>query len=173
MIKSSDSVQIRILVAVIAVIAGLLGYGYYSQYVNYLDPCPLCMTQRFFYYMIAICAFIALLFHWLKRGRLMRTLSYCLMMVGGAGGMVTAGRQIWLQHLPPDKVPECGLGLAYWLENEPWLKTLGLLFKGDGNCAEVKWQFLGFSMGEWSFAWFVVLTLTTVYLLIRSRRVLA
>jgi len=55
MIKSSDSVQIRILVAVIAVIAGLLGYGYYSQYVNYLDPCPLCMTQRFFYYMIAIC----------------------------------------------------------------------------------------------------------------------
>ena len=67
-------------------------------------------------------------------------------------------------------MPECGPGLQYWLENMPLLQTLSLLFKGDGNCAEVVWTFLGFSMGEWSLAWFVLFLVVGAALLLRAGR---
>lgn len=145
--------------------ACLLGYGYYLQYVEYLDPCPLCITQRLFYYGIGIMAILASV-----SSRGMQRLFAFLMMLSSIGGIATAGRQVWLQHLPKDQVPECGPGLQYWLENNPWFETLSLLFKGDGNCAEVQWRFLGFSIGEWSLAWFVGFLFLSLYLIVRISR---
>jgi disulfide bond formation protein DsbB len=29
-------------------VAGLLGFGYYLEFIKGLEPCPLCITQRFF-----------------------------------------------------------------------------------------------------------------------------
>lgn len=145
-------------------VIGLMSYAIYAERVLYLDPCPLCITQRMFYIGIGLFAFIGMLsmkVAWLQR------LSAGLMSLSAIGGIATASRQVWLQHLPKDQVPECGPGLQYWLENEPWLQTLSLLFKGDGNCAEVVWTFLGFSMGEWSLAWFVALLLVAITLLFK------
>ena len=153
--------------ACLGAVAGLLGYAYYAQYRLYLDPCPLCITQRAFYLGIGLAALAGLL---TARRRTLQRLSGGLMALAAVGGIVTAGRQVWLQHLPPDQVPECGPGLQYWLENEPWLRTLSLLFKGDGNCAEVKWTFLGFSMGEWSLAWFVLFLVVGLALALRPGR---
>ncbi len=133
-------------------VACLLGYGYYLQYVEYLDPCPLCITQRLFYMGIGV-ASVAGLFA-VRRSAWQRAAA-TLYALCALGGIVTAGRQVWLQHLPPEAVPECGPGLQYWLDNESPLSVLRLLFQGDGNCAEVQWTFLGFSIGEWSLAWFV------------------
>lgn len=150
------------LIALALLPAGLLGYGYYLQYVEYLDPCPLCMTQRFFYYLVGGFSILGLFGlgkrFWQKFVAIVIALS-------AVGGLITAGRQIWLQHLPADKVPECGTGLEYWLANKPFVETLGLLFKGDGNCAEIQWRFLGFSIADWSFFWFSVIFLTAVWLL--------
>lgn len=152
--------------ALLAIIA-LLAYGYYLQFVEYLDPCPLCITQRFFYYGIAIVALVGIFTHrsW-RAQRIVALLASAFAM----GGIVTAGRQVWLQHLPKDQVPECGPGLQYWLENMPFLRTLELLFKGDGNCAEVQWQFLGFSIGEWSLAWFVGFLVLSLSILFKRKR---
>jgi len=138
--------------------------GYYLQYVEYLDPCPLCITQRLFYYAIGLCALIGAFVY---RRAVARRIFASLIVLSAMGGIATAGRQVWLQHLPPEKVPECGPGLQYWLENEPMLQTLSLLFKGDGNCAEVYWRFLGFSIGEWSLAWFIAFLLAGLILLFR------
>jgi disulfide bond formation protein DsbB len=145
----------------------LLGYGYYLQFVEYLDPCPLCITQRLFYYLIGVMAILGLVSA--RKVRLQRFSTF-MMMLGAIGGIVTAGHQVWLQHLPKDQVPECGPGLQYWLENNPWFETLSLLFKGDGNCAEVQWTFLGFSIGEWSLAWFVGFLLLSLFLSVRLAR---
>lgn len=145
---------------------GLMSYAIYAERVLYLDPCPLCITQRMFYVGIGLFALIGLVFIrklWVQRSA---SVLLCLCAIGG---IITASRQVWLQHLPADKVPECGPGLHYWLENEPWLNTLSLLFKGDGNCAEVVWTFLGFSMGEWSLAWFVALLIVGATLLFTRR----
>ena len=147
-------------------VAGLLSYGYYLQFVEYLIPCPLCITQRLFYYSIGVAAIIGLL-TLRKRGG--QKLAAAVMFFSAIGGIVTAGRQVWLQHLPPDQVPECGPGLEYWLDNMPFLSTLELLFKGDGNCAEVHWRFLGFSIGEWSLAWFIGFLCLGIYLFFARR----
>jgi len=151
-------------------IACLLAYGYYLQYVKYLDPCPLCMTQRFFYYCLGGAALIGIFTYKSWAGQ--RTIAV-LALLSTLGGIITAGRQVWLQHLPADEVPACGPGLMFWIENKPWLQTLGLLFKGDGNCAEVNWRFLGLSIAEWSLAWFVLFALIALRVLFTRKRSVA
>ena len=148
-------------------VAALLGYGYYLQYVEYLDPCPLCITQRLFYMGIGVVSLLGLA--GIRRPAWQRAAGV-LHALFALGGIVTAGRQVWLQHLPPEAVPECGPGLQYWLENESALSVLALLFRGDGNCAEVQWTFLGFSIGEWSLAWFVAFLALGVALALRTVR---
>ena len=81
-----------------------------------------------------------------------------------------AGRQVWLQHLPPDKVPQCGPDLAFMLENFPLSRTLNTLFSGTGECAVVDWTFLGLSIAEWSLAWFVGLVLFAVWVAFAKNR---
>lgn len=150
-----------------AAVASLLGYGYYLQYVEYLDPCPLCITQRLFYLGIGLVSLLGLFA--IARPGWQRTVGV-LYALSAIGGIVTAGRQVWLQHLPPEKVPECGPGLQYWLDNESPLSVLRLLFHGDGNCAEVVWRFLGFSIGEWSLAWFAGFLVVGLLLVVRAVR---
>lgn len=159
--------QPLLLSAIVLAVIGLLSYGYYLQYVEYLDPCPLCITQRLFYYLLGFFALFAL-FRW--RHVVWQKSFSVLMFLACLGGVATAGRQVWLQHLPPELVPECGPGLQYWLDNMPLLNTLQLLFKGDGNCAEVDWRFLGLSIAEWSLAWFIVFALVSLYLFACRRR---
>ncbi len=151
-------------------VAGLLGYGYYLQFVKYLDPCPLCITQRFFYYGIGIAALIGVV---AARSWLAQRIVGLLALLSAIGGLATAGRQVWLQHLPADQVPECGPGLQFWLENMPFMRTLELLFKGDGNCAEVHWRFLGLSIAEWSLVWFVIFALFALRMLFMRKKVSA
>lgn len=74
-----------------------------------------------------------------------------------AGGITVAGRHLWLQSLPPDRVPECGPGLDYILDNFPLGDALGLIFKGSGECAKVDWSFLGLSMPAWLLLIFAVM----------------
>lgn len=87
-----------------------------------------------------------------------------LILLSSVGGFGTAARQVWLQHLPPERVPECAPGLQYWLENMPVLKTLELLFKGAGTCAEVDWTLLGMSMAGWSMIMFSLLFIAAFWL---------
>ena len=128
---------------------GLMGYALYTQYYEYLEPCPLCMTQRLFYILIGVFALLALLH---ARGRAIYSVLGLFSAMAGAG---FAGRQVWLQHLPPEQVPACGPSLEYMLETFPLSQTLKALLSGDGNCAEVVWTFLGLSMGEWSLICFL------------------
>ena len=141
----------------------LLGTGYYLQYFEGQDPCPLCLVQRGFYYGIGAVFLLAAV-----HGR--RTIAYAVAaFILAAGGAGVAGRQVWLQHLPPDKVPACGPDLFYMLENFPLARTIEKLFVGSGQCAEVKWRFLGLSIAEWSLAWFAAFALCALWLM-RPRR---
>src|SRR5262245_27804374 len=158
----------RLLFAVpVLVCAGLLAFGYYLQYFQDQDPCPLCLVQRGFYYLlIAIFAVAAL--HGPKRvgGTL-----YCgAALLAALGGAAVAGRQAWLQHLPADKVPDCGPDLFFMIKNLPLERTLEKVFRGSGQCAEVNWKFLGLSIAEWSLAWFAVLGLYAIWLAFRKKK---
>jgi disulfide bond formation protein DsbB len=77
-------------------------------------------------------------------------------------GAAVAGRQVWLQHLPKDRVPACGPGLEYMLNKFPLGEVLSKVFMGSGECAEVGWRFLGLSVAGWSLVWFVLLCLLAI-----------
>jgi protein dithiol:quinone oxidoreductase len=142
----------RVMFALGALIcAALLGFGYYLQYVQGLQPCPLCMIQRGFFFLVLF-FFAAGALH--ERWPL---LYGGLAFVSAAGGAATASRQVWLQSLPPDKVPQCGPDLFFMLENFPLSRTLEKLFYGSGECAAVDWKFLGLSIAGWALMWFVAL----------------
>jgi len=145
----------------------LLGFGYYLQYGKGLEPCPLCLVQRGFYFaVLAVCMVAAL--HG-PRGRTL--VAYAIgVLLFAAGGAAVASRQVWLQHLPADKVPACGPDLFFMLENFPLGQALKRLFSGTGECAVVDWTFLGLSIAEWSLACFVGLALYAAWLALRARR---
>jgi len=148
-----------------AVCAALLASGYYLQYFGGQEPCPLCLVQRGFYYAVLIVLAVAALH---APGRLGGIAYSIAAFAFAAGGGAVAARQVWLQHLPPDKIPPCGPDLFFMLENLPIARTLEKLFAGSGQCAEVGWKFLGLSIAEWSLAWFVALALYALWLAWRS-----
>jgi protein dithiol:quinone oxidoreductase len=149
------------------VCAVLLGFGYYLEYEKGLDPCPLCMLQRLFFLVIGLGGFIAAI-HNPKSLGMIRTYSGFLVLFSMMGAAV-AGRQVWLQHLPPDQVPECGPGLEYMLEVYPLGETLAKILKGTGDCAEVDWTLLGLSIAEWALISFILLAAVSVLQLKKSR----
>jgi disulfide bond formation protein DsbB len=149
--------------AAAAACALLLACGYYLQYFEGQDPCPLCLVQRGFYYGYGAVFLIAALH---GAGALAYSVVAFVLALGGIG---VAGRQVWLQHLPPEQVPSCGPDLFYMLENFPLGRTIEKLFTGSGQCAEVKWRFLGLSIAEWSLAWFVALALFALWIAFRRQ----
>src|SRR5690606_14301066 len=87
---------------------GLLGYAIYVQHAMFLDPCPLCIFQRVAFLWIGCVALLAVLHIPAVMGRWVYT---ALVLVVCAGGAAIAGRHIWLQNLPPNQVPVCGMVL--------------------------------------------------------------
>ena len=144
-----------------AACAGLLATGYYLQYFAGQDPCPLCLLQRGFYYGVGLVLGAAAIH---GPGRLGARIYSIAAFLFAAGGLATASRHVWLQHLPPEQVPACGPDLFFMLDNLPLGRTLQLLLRGSGQCAEVHWRFLGLSIAEWSLAWFAFLALYALWL---------
>lgn len=132
-----------------------------------LEPCPLCILDRVFFAVAAVIFLLAALHGPGVRGRRLYALGALVPLLFGLG---TAGRHVWLQHLPADQVPSCGPGLAYMLENFPLQRAIDLVLRGSGTCANVQWQFLGGSIAEWTLILFGGLTLLALWLVVRRAR---
>jgi disulfide bond formation protein DsbB len=145
--------------------AGLIGFGLYLQYGKGLEPCPLCVLQRYAFVGIGLVALAATLHNPGPAGQAIYSFFSVLFALGG---IVVASRHIWLEHLPKDQVPACGPGLDFILDSFPLSKALPMIFKGSGECANVVWRFLGLSISEWAFVWFVLLAIGA-FLVLRKR----
>lgn len=137
-----------------AVCVGLMAFALYSQYVMHLDPCPLCIFQRIAVCIMGLFFLVGGLHAPVATGK--RALYAGFITLGGAWGMATAGRHLWLQSLPADQVPACGPGLGYLFDAFPFFKMLKLAFTGSGECAKVD-PILGLPMPAWTLIWFIAL----------------
>lgn len=144
----------------------LLGYGFWLQYGEGQEPCPLCLVQRGFYLLVMFVLAAAAIHGPARTGRMIYA-GFALLFA--AGGATVAARQVWLQHLPADRVPACGPDLYFMLQNLPLARTLQKLVQGSGECAEVKWRFLGLSIAEWSLAWFCGFAVLALWLALARR----
>jgi disulfide bond formation protein DsbB len=159
-------VSYRQLSAVLFIVpALLLAFGYYLQFVEGIEPCPLCMTQRLAFYAIAITAIIAF---FTPQSLFLQHLWAAVSGIFALIGMGVAGRQIWLQHLPEDQVPACGPGFEFIINSFPLSEAIQIMFRGNGNCAEVHWTLLSLSIAEWSFLAFSGLLLLCLLKIVKS-----
>lgn len=146
--------------------AGLLGAAYYFEYFQYLDPCPLCIMQRIGVLLVGL-GFAAAAIH--RPGRTGQ-MAYALFGIfAGVFGAAIAGRHVWIQSLPADQVPTCGPSLEYMFDALPWSDLISVLLRGNGNCAEQSWMFLGISMPQWVMLWFVGYILLAGFIFWRAK----
>lgn len=132
----------------------LFAFALYLQYYEYQNPCPLCILQRIAFIAMMV-VFLAGAIHGPQHTG---AWAYSLLLVIIAAiGAAIATRHVWLQHLPKDRVPECGPGLEYMLNKFPLTQALEKIFRGSGECAEVGWTFFKLSIAEWSLLWFLLL----------------
>jgi disulfide bond formation protein DsbB len=132
----------------------LLSMGAYFQFVGGLEPCPLCISQRIGILLTGIVFLIAGLHNPGASGVKAYAILGALTALGG--GAISA-RHVWLQHLPPEEVPECGPGIEYIFNNFPLTETLKLMLSGTGDCAKIDWTFWGLSMPAWTLVAFLML----------------
>lgn len=111
-----------------------------------LEPCYLCMTQRFFVVAVGLICTAAALHNPQQFGQ--RVYAFVSMFAAALGGYFSS-KQLWLQSLPEDQVPACGIPVDYLFDSFSFSDAISMLMRGDGNCAEVQWQLLGLSMPAW------------------------
>mgnify|MGYP003333147110 FL=1 len=148
---------------VLLVCVGLLGFGLYLQHVQGLEPCPMCIVQR---YAMTAMAVLALVGTRVNRLGLARGLMGVAIAVAGFGAFVAA-RQSWLQWYPPNTV-SCGRDFYGMIEAFPLQRAIPLIFRGSGDCTKIDWTFLGGSIANWSFVAFVAMALWLGWMLFRS-----
>lgn len=129
---------------------GMLAFGLYLQHVVGLNPCPMCIVQRYALIGVMVIALIGSRLH--KPGANMVS-GGLLALTAGLGAFVAA-RQSWLQWYPPEIVT-CGRDFYGMVENFPLNRAIPMIFKGSGDCTKVDWTFLGGSIANWSFVAFV------------------
>ena len=137
----------------------LLTFGLYLEHFKGLDACPLCILQRIAYISIVLVTLIGILHNPIRTSLIIYKSSIVILATIGA---LIAGRQIWLQHLPPELVPECGPGFDYMLNVFPFADAIKMILTGSGECAEVNWRFIGLSIAEWSLIMFLGITIATI-----------
>ena len=142
----------------------LLVFGLYLQHVVGLEPCPMCIVQRYAMVLVALVAGFAATRS--GRGTLL-TSSLLLVLISGLGAFVAA-RQSWLQWYPPE-VLSCGRDLYGMIENFPLQRVVPMIFKGSGDCSAVDWTFLGGSIANWSFLCFCAIALTALLLALGAK----
>src|SRR3954447_1884599 len=150
----------RTLALVCAACIGMLAFGLYLQHVVGLEPCPMCIVQRYALMLVAIAAAIASAL----RARGAQLAGSALVLLFSGSGPSVAPRQSWLQWHPPETA-SCGRDFYGMIETFPLKRAIPLIFRGSGDCTKVDWTFLGGSIANWSFLCFVALALVSLVLI--------
>lgn len=145
----------------------LLASAYYFEYMLYMDPCPLCIMQRIAVLLVGVAGLLGFL---LAHNQVARLSSGVFMVLSAVFGMAVAGRHVWIQSLPADQVPSCGPSLDYMVDTLPWAEVLSVMLRGNGNCADSHWAFLGLSMPQWVLVWFIGFAFVGIYLALKSKK---
>ncbi|MGH8804328.1 MAG: disulfide bond formation protein B [Polaromonas sp.] len=160
-----DAVPRRVLALVSVGCVALLAFGLYLQHVVGLEPCPMCIVQRYALVLVAIVSGITAI---TRNKPLLITGSGLLVLLSGFGAFVAA-RQSFLQWYPPEIV-SCGRDFYGMIETFPLKRAIPMIFKGSGDCTKIDWTFLGLSIANWSFLCFVAISLVALALMARLAR---
>ncbi|MGO0790304.1 disulfide bond formation protein B [Herbaspirillum seropedicae] len=154
--KSSKPVFLLVALVCIA----LLGFAMYLQIVEEMQPCPLCVIQR---YMFVLVAAFALIGAFLPEAA--RRASAALAALAALGG---AGTAIWHLYVKAHPGVSCTTDpLETALNQLPTAKLWPQMFTADGFCSAPWPPVFGLQIPTWSLIWFVVLALVLIVQMLR------
>ena len=155
----------RVLAAVAAICVALLAFGLVLQHVVGLEPCPMCIVQRYAMVLVALVAAVSAALR--SRGAHLAGAALIVLLAGF--GAFVAARQSWLQWFPPE-VSSCGRDFFGMIETFPLQRAIPMIVRGSGDCSKVDWTFLGGSIANWSFVWFLIFGGVGALLFVRQLR---
>lgn len=145
-----SSKPLFLLVALVCV--ALLGFAMYLQIVEEMQPCPLCVIQRYMFVLIAAFSLIA----WSAPSPASRG-SAALGLLSAIGG---AGTAIWHLYVKAHPGVSCTTDpLETAINQLPTAKLLPQVFTADGFCSAPWPPVLGLQIPTWSLIWFIILGL--------------
>lgn len=160
-----DKAPRRVLALMASACVAMLAFGLYLQHVVGLEPCPMCIVQRYALILVAVVAGLTAL---ARAPRVLAGGSVLAMVLADFGAFVAA-RQSWLQWYPPE-IASCGRDFYGMIETFPLKRAIPMIFKGSGDCTKVDWTFLGGSIANWSFVCFCLFSLGFAVLAWRQLR---
>lgn len=160
-----DTMPRRLLALTAAACVALLAFGLYLQHVVGLEPCPMCIVQRYALVLVTLVAGVSALS---ARRNVLITGASLLVLLSGFGAFVAA-RQSFLQWYPPE-IASCGRDFYGMIETFPLKRAIPMIFKGSGDCTAIDWTFLGGSIANWSFVCFVLIAVMALTLVVRQAR---
>jgi disulfide bond formation protein DsbB len=152
--------------AIFLACAALIGIALYMQEQMGLEPCPMCILQRYAFAALGIVALVGALHG--PRGVGLKVYGTLVVLFAVAGGGV-ALRQSYVQHFPP-ATSACGTDLEFLVNAFPISQALPKIFSGTGDCSVVHWRMLGLSIPEWAFLWFLLFTAAAVWVAFLRKR---
>jgi len=157
----------RLYATLSAVCLTMLAFGLYLQHGVGLNPCPMCIVQRYALLTVAIVSGLTAF----GGRRAVHVGGAVLLVLVASFGAFTAARQTWLQWYPPEVV-NCGRDFYGMIETFPLQRVLPMIFKGSGDCSKVDWTFLGGTLANWNvliFSGIVVLSIVMIWRTARAR----
>lgn len=151
----------RVLALVSLACVAMLAFGLYLQHGVGLEPCPMCIVQRYALVLVAVVSGITAL----ATSRSLRMAGSALTLLLAGFGAFVAARQSWLQWYPPEEA-SCGRDFYGMIETFPLQRVIPMIFRGSGDCTKIDWTFLGLSIANWSFLCFVAIALVMLALLL-------
>lgn len=150
---------------------GSLSFAWYLQIYQNVVPCSLCLLQRWGMYLSLFFILIALVSSLFRLNKV--SIGFTILSIlGNLFSLVMAFRNVWLQTLPEDKIPACGLDIETLLDVVPFLDAIKQTFQGSGDCAQKAWVFLGQSLAVWAstfFTLYLIFQIIVLYKLIKNR----
>jgi disulfide bond formation protein DsbB len=151
--------------AIMMICMAALSAGYFLEYVEHLKPCLLCVAQRGALYVIGLTATVL----WLRPfQRIGRILGQCLILLASSAGIFFAGKQLYLESLPPELRPACTIPFEMLIQSHEWIDAFMQLMSGTSDCGVRQWEFLNMSLPFWSGLIFVVIAGITLITLLRA-----
>ena len=157
-LSSLNNRNINLICGVMCVSSLLIAKFYFEDYLG-LEPCYLCITQRAF---IAIAGLLFFIWSIHDPKRLGARIYALLVLAVASAGAYFSLKQLYLQSLPEEQVPQCGPPVDYLFETFSNFEVIAMLLRGDGNCAKIQWEFLSITMPGWVLLIFIILIAATI-----------
>ena len=149
--KNSRITTLLCYLLVLIAAAGSLSAALYMQHVQGLQPCTMCIIQRYAFLWMGLCAFVAIVLPF----RAIQVLASIAGILGAIVGVVAAARNLWvLSH--PDIL--CGRDpVELFLNGLPMAQWSPKAFAVFGLCSDPIPPLFGLALPAWSLIGLIVL----------------